>query len=201
MRKTTLMLVFLVFWAMALGPETTPAAPPQFLIYNYTFASGSEPDGFRGIKWQTDVATLDPLHTMEVIEIVGPFTYYRKNREDLRYGTADLTSVVYEFWNGQFSGVFLKVRGAEEFQKLKDYCFARFGEGQRSEVYARMQVQDFYYNGVKTRMTLKYSDMDREGELAMYSIALLSKQQRLDVLTLREKAREKIREWERARGK
>jgi hypothetical protein len=37
--------------------------------------------------------------------------------------------------------------------------------------------------------------------LGMYSIALLSKQQRLDTLILREKAREKIKEWEKSRTK
>jgi len=43
-------------------------------------------------------------------------------------------------------------------------------------------------------ISVKYSDFDRTGELGMYSIALLSKQEKLDTLSLRERAREKIKE-------
>ncbi len=199
-RKTVLVGVMIV-WAVLLSSAVSLAAELKMFTYNYTFAPGTEPDGFRGIKWQTDIVSLDPFRTMEVIEIMGPFTYYTKIKEDLRYGTADLVDIVYEFWNGKFSGVVVKVKGEDQFQKLKDYCFARFGEGQRSKTYAQMQVQDFYYNGVKTRMYLKYSDIDRMGELSLYSIALLSQQQKIDTLYLRERAKEKIEAWEKARGK
>jgi hypothetical protein len=169
--------------------------------YNYSFKPGSEPDGFRGLKWQTDIATLDPLHTMEVIEILGPFVYYKKNKEDLQLVTVKLNNIIYEFWNGKFSGVITKVRGNNQFQILKEYVFARFGPGQRSKVLEQLNVQDFYYNGVKTRMYLKFSDIDRTGELSLYSIALLSKQQKLDTLNLRERAKEKIDAWEKSKGK
>jgi hypothetical protein len=201
MLKKAILLGVMVLGSLGLGSGMALAAPPQMFTYNYTFKPGTEPDGFRGLKWQTNIATLDPLHTMEVIEIIGPFFYYKKNKENLQYGTADLEDIIYEFWHGKFSGVMLRVRGERQFQKLKDYCFARFGPGQRSDTYARLDVQDFYYNGVRTRMSLKYSDFDRTGELAMYSIALLSKQEKLDTLILREKAREKIKEWEKARVK
>jgi len=201
MLKKAILLGVMLLGAMGLGSGMALGAPPQMFSYNYTFKPRTEPDGFRGLKWQTDIATLDPFHTMEVIEIIGPFTYYKKIKEDLQYGTADLEDIIYEFWHGKFSGVMLRVKGEHQFQKLKDYCFARFGPGQRSDTYARLNVQDFYYNGVKTRMYLRYRDIDRTGELGLYSIALLSKQEKLDTLLLRERAREKIKEWEKARGK
>jgi hypothetical protein len=188
-----------LFWVFLGNP--TPAASEKIFTYDYTFKHGSEPDGFRGLKWQTDIATLDPLHTMELIAVVGPFTYYKKNKEDLRLVTVPLDDIIYEFWNGKFSGVIIKVKGQRQFQVLKDYCFARFGEGQRSKILQQMDVQDFYYNGVRTRMYLKYSDMDRIGELAMYSIALLAKQQNQDTYYLRQQAKEQIEGWEKAKGK
>jgi hypothetical protein len=95
----------------------------------------------------------------------------------------------------------MKVRGENQFQKLKEYCFARFGEGQRSKIYAQMNVQDFYYNGIKTRMYLKFSDIDRTGELSSSSIALLSQQQKLDTLYLRARAKERIDAWEKSTQK
>ena len=187
--------------AVILLSAMTLLAQDKMFTYNYSFKPGSEPDGFRGMKWQTDIATLDPLHTMEVIEIMGPFVYYKKNKEDLQLVTVKLDNIIYEFWNGKFSGVIIKVRGDNQFQILKEYVFARFGQGQRSKVLEQLNVQDFYYNGVKTRMYLKFSDIDRTGELSSYSIALLNKQQHIDTLYLRERAKEKIKDWEKNQNK
>jgi hypothetical protein len=201
MVRKTVFLGVMIAWAVILLSAMTLPAQDRMFTYNYSFKPGSEPDGFRGIKWQTDIATLDPLHTMEVIEILGPFVYYKKNKEDLYLVTVKLDNIIYEFWNGKFSGVMIKVRGNNQFQILKEYVFARFGPGQRSKVLEQLNVQDFYYNGVKTRMYLKYSDIDRTGELNMYSIALLSQQQKLDTLYLRERAKEKIDAWEKTKSK
>ena len=199
-RKTAISGV-LIAGAVILLSAMTLLAQDKMFTYNYSFKPGSEPDGFRGMKWQTDIATLDPLHTMEVIEIMGPFVYYKKNKEDLQLVTVRLDNIIYEFWNGKFSGVIVKVRGDNQFQILKEYVFARFGQGQRSKALEQLNVQDFYYNGVKTRMYLKFSDIDRTGELSSYSIALLNKQQHIDTLYLRERAKEKIKDWEKNQSK
>ncbi len=201
MVRKTVFLGVMIAWAVILLSAMTLPAQDRMFTYNYSFKPGSEPDGFRGLKWQTDIATLDPLHTMEVIEIFGPFVYYKKNKEDLQLVTVKLDHIIYEFWNGKFSGVMIKVKGSNQFQILKEYVFARFGPGQRSKVLEQLNVQDFYYNGVKTRMYLKYSDIDRTGELSSYSIALLSQQQKLDTLYLRDRAKEKIDAWEKSKGK
>jgi hypothetical protein len=200
MRKSAAFGVIIIWAAILWTGAALPAEKPMF-TYDYSFRPGSEPDGFRRLPWQTDIATLDPLHTMDVIEIMGPFTYYKKKQEDLHLVTVKLDDIVYEFWNGKFSGVTIKVRGNNQFQILKDYVFARFGPGQRSKVLEQLDVQEFYYNGVKTRMYLKYSDIDHTGELSMYSIALLSKQQKLDNLYLRERAKEEIKAYEKGRKK
>jgi hypothetical protein len=191
----------LIAGAVILLSAMTLLAQDKMFTYNYSFKPGMEPDGFRGMKWQTDIATLDPLHTMEVIEIVGPFVYYKKNKEDLQLVTVKLDNIIYEFWNGKFSGVIVKVRGDNQFQILKEYVFARFGQGQRSKALEQLNVQDFYYNGVKTRMYLKFSDIDRTGELSSYSIALLNRQQHIDTLNLRERAKEKIKDWEKSQSR
>ena len=201
MLRKTVILGVMIAGAVILGLAGPVPAQDKMFTYDYSFKPGSEPDGFRGIKWQTDIATLDPLHTMEPIEILGPFIYYKKNKEDLHLVTVKLDDIIYEFWNGKFSGVIIRVRGNNQFQVLKDYVFARFGPGQRSKVLEQMDVQDFYYNGIKTRMYLKFSDIDHTGELSLYSIAMLSQQQKLDTMYLREKAKEEIEAWEKTQEK
>ncbi|MEJ2672086.1 MAG: hypothetical protein P8168_07775 [Deltaproteobacteria bacterium] len=180
MPKKAVLWGVIVLLSLVLGPAPAPAAPKKMFTYNYTFKPGTEPDGFRGLKWGTNIATLDPLHTMEVIAVVGPFTYYRKNKENLHLVNVKLNNIIYEFWHGKF--------------------FARFGEGQRSQALQQMDVPNFYYNGVKTRMYLKYSDLDHQGELSLYSIALLSKQQKQDIYYYRQQARERIKAWEKGKS-
>ena len=141
--KKTVILGILIAGALMLGLARTVPAQDRMFTYDYSFKPGSEPDGFRGIKWQTDVAALDPLHTMEPIEILGPFVYYKKNKKTCALVTAKLDDIIYEFWNGKFSGVMIRVRGDNQFQVLKDYVFARFGPGQRSKVLAQMECPGF----------------------------------------------------------
>jgi len=186
---------------LGLGADAAPAPPAKMFTYDYTFKPGTEPDGFRGLKWSTDIATLDPLHTMELIAMIGPFTFYKKNKEELHLVNVELNNIIYEFWNGKFSGVIIKVKGERQFEILKEYCFSRFGEGQRSKILQQMNVQDYHYNGVKTRMYLKYSDLDHEGELALYSIALLNRQQLSDTYYYRERAKAQIQAIEKSKGK
>jgi hypothetical protein len=201
MLRKIVVLGAMIAWAMILGSPVTLPAQDKMFTYNYSFKPGSEPDGFRGLKWQTDIATLDPQNTMDIIEITGPFAYYKKKKEDLQLVTVKLDDITYEFWNGKFSGVVIKVKGDDQFQILKEYVFTRFGTGQRSKVLEQMNAQDFYYNGIKTRMYLKYSDIDFTGELSLYSIALLSKQKQLNTLYLREKAKETIDAYDKAKRK
>ncbi|MGO8761721.1 MAG: hypothetical protein ACLP2P_06155 [Desulfobaccales bacterium] len=201
MIRKTVISMLMIAWAVMLLPAVTLPAQDKMFSYDYSFKPGTEPDGFRGITWQKDSASLDPLHTMEVISVVGPFIYYKKNKEDLHLVTVPLDDIIYEFWNGKFSGVIIRVKGSDQFQVLKDYVFARFGPGQRSKVLEQLNVQDFYYNGIKTRMYLKYSEIDRTGELSLYSIALLNKQQERDTLYLKERARDTIEAYEKAKKK
>ena len=69
MLRKTVILGVLIAGAVVLGLARPVPAQDKMFTYDYSFKQGSEPDGFRGIKWQTDIATLDPLHTMEPIEI------------------------------------------------------------------------------------------------------------------------------------
>lgn len=184
--------IIILFLAGPLGAAGKPMAQ-----YDYTFQIGSEPDGFRGFKWQTAIAALDPWRTMDCIELVGEFAYYQKKQEDLHLGLANLESIIYEFWNGRFSSVIITTRGQQNYAKLKDYIFARYGVGQRSPIYEKMEVQDFMWNGYQTRMYLRYSDLDRVGVLSLHSIAMLNKQQRYDTYVIKERLMEKLKELEK----
>jgi hypothetical protein len=56
MLKEAILLGMTMLLALVLGSGPAPAAPEPMFSYTYTFKPGSEPDGFRGLKWQTDIA-------------------------------------------------------------------------------------------------------------------------------------------------
>ena len=155
-------------------------AGPEPLPYDYTFKPSTEPDGFRGIKWKTDISQLNALQTMDVVEILGDTTYYREKQENLQMGLAKLQYIIYEFWKGKFAGVEISVKGGDNFTKLKNYCFNKYGVGKRPTGYARLDVQDFTWNGYITKIYLQYNDYDRVGRLNIYSKEMQSKMKRYD---------------------
>jgi hypothetical protein len=173
-------------WPEDATSQHRPKPQPQTLKFNYTFQGNSEPDGFRGIKWQTDIAKLDPWKTMDVVEVYGNSVFYRKKQEDLRMGQAPVDDIIYEFWHGKFAAVLVVTQKYANYLKLRDYCFTRYGEGYRPEAYQMMDVQDFTWNGYVTKMYLNYSDLDRTGELALYSIAIMNKKACADKALLHE---------------
>jgi len=68
------------------------------------FKTGSEPDGFRGIKWGTDIATLKKQQFIEV-ESHGDVKFYEKKKEHKKIGNIQLSSIKYGFWKGNFYSV------------------------------------------------------------------------------------------------
>jgi hypothetical protein len=144
----------------------------KVLYYDNTFAPGTEPDGFDGIKWGTDIATLDPWKNMELLTKVGLSTYYKRKKADLTFGLAHLDEIIYEFWDGKFAGVVVRTTGYSNYIFLKEYCFKRFGPGDRTRANEKMAVQDFFWNGYETRMTLTYSERYRTGEVRLVSIKM-----------------------------
>jgi hypothetical protein len=167
------------------------------ITFDYTFAPKTEPDGFRGIKWQTDIASLDPFNTMEVVGIQGGSAYYQKKQDNLRLGVAPVQSIVYEFWGGKFASVFITIRGEENYLLAREYLFDMYGRPPQPPAYARMDVQDFQWIGYRTRMFLRYSDYDRTGRLSMYSVGMLNRQNLFDTRLMQKIEQDLLKEWEK----
>ena len=64
------------------------------------FKPGSEPDGFRGIKWGTEISTLKDM--VFVMAIDKDVKRYERKRDELKMGKAKLDYIQYEFRKGNF---------------------------------------------------------------------------------------------------
>jgi hypothetical protein len=172
-----LILCWLPFHGMAHG---------KFFSADYTFAPGTEPNGFDRIKWGTAIASLDPWKNMELLTKIGLSTYYKRKTEDLQFSIAHLDEVIYEFWDGKFAGVVIRTTGYSNYMFLREYCFKRFGPGDRTAANAKMDVQDFLWNGYETRMQLTYNERNRLGEVRLISIKMENQRNAMQQLGTKE---------------
>jgi hypothetical protein len=126
------------------------------------FKFGSEPDGFRGINWGTDIST---LKDMELIGKDGLNDLYRRKEDALQLGSAQLKKIDYLFLNGKLSGVGIKIHGVDNFNSLKKSSFEKFGEGRLLKAKDRYDAQDFkwMWTGKLTSIMFKYNPNSEEG--------------------------------------
>ena len=105
------------------------------------FKPGSEPDGFRGIKWGTDISTLKDMILKEE-DPKGLLKLYKRKGDVLEIGGAKLKSVTYSFWQGKLIDVLIQT---EEFngEDLKNVCFEKFGKGAKMRRYS----EDYQWDG------------------------------------------------------
>lgn len=98
------------------------------------FKHGSEPDGFREIKWGTDIFTLKGMQEVETEEYLKifaekeSFKSYTREGEILKIGSSELLCVVYSFWKGKFFSVMIYTVGYENWKGLRDACIEKFAK-------------------------------------------------------------------------
>jgi hypothetical protein len=160
----------------------------------------SEPDGFRGIKWGTEISTLKGMEKVEQDKSFGrDSVWYIRKGDTLTMGEAKLENIFYSFWMGSFESVWIDFKREENFMALRKELFEQFGkvresEGNVEEMVKRTPRQQssterpgaFYaWFGKSTEILLTYSEDRHQGALTMNS----------------RKIREERRDYEKEKGK
>ena len=153
MRKIRYFVLFVVL--MGAFGFSQPADQP------INFKPGSEPDGFRGIKWGTHISTVNDM--VQVWEN-GDRKFYTRKGECLEIGGAKLHQIIYVFWQERLMEVRVSILknydGSRDelvnFNIVKDICFEQFGE-RKTPVLAREQ---YAWMGEKTWVHLGRGDLD-----------------------------------------
>ncbi len=126
------------------------------------FKAGSEPDGFRGIKWGADISTLKDM--VFVMTIDQNAKRYERKGDELRIGKAKLDYIQYEFRNGKFYLVEMWFEGIENFNYIKETIFEKYGRGRiMSE-----KTESYLWEGEKTEMIMIF-DVDIGGGITISS--------------------------------
>lgn len=140
------------------------------------FKPNSEPDGFAGIKWDTEFSEVksDMVESRTISEPTTPDVkikiYYTKKGDNLKMGEAQLNKLEYGFWKGKFAEVQIVATGIENFSQLKKLLFERYGAVDKP-------VQGVYFwNGGVTRIALRYDEPTKTSLLAISSTKITFKE-------------------------
>ena len=150
------------------------------LISSFAFAewtmggkSGTEPDGFRGIKWGTSIDNLAGMKHLRTYPGFEGILIYTKKNEDLKIGAANLEEVHYHFWQGKFFSVWIYTVGSVNWSGLREATFEKFGAGDQSNE----DKEEFTWLGPQTGMMLEYSPITEQGSLWIYSTVAFEQQE------------------------
>jgi hypothetical protein len=147
----------------------------------------SEPDGFRGIKWGTEISTLKDLEKVKQDKSSdSDLVWYIRKGDTLAIGEAKFENIFYSFWMGNFESVWIDFEGEENFGALKKELFEQFGKPLRSEGIMRNlgkrtgrelspeeRAGTFYaWWGKNTEMWLSFSKDLHKGTLTINSIRI-----------------------------
>lgn len=129
------------------------------------FKSGSEPDGFRGIKWGTDFSTVEKeMEYIRIHPLGGSETkVYLRKEDELYIGEAELKKIEYHFWKGKFCMVNILTKELSNWYSLKEVIFEKFGPGYKGDELT------YAWFGETTGVTLTYNGIFKEGVLLLRS--------------------------------
>jgi hypothetical protein len=154
--------------------------------------TSSDPDGFRGIKWGTEITTLKDMEKIkEDKSSDNDLVWYTRKEDTLEIAKAKLENIFYSFWMGKFYSAWIDFEGDENFETLKKELFERFGKvlgseepmektqrEARREPSAIKRPEGFYaWWGKKTEIVLSYSKDRHKGTLTLNS-TMISEERR-----------------------
>jgi hypothetical protein len=159
-----------------------------------SFKIGSEPEEFRGIKWERDLSTLSGMKYYRNSEMGGSFPVdlwdfdrgkpireiylkiYLRKTDKLKIGKTELERIEYGFWREKFCEATITIRGSENWASFRGTVFDKFGRGRRSSFkspFVSVEGFDWYiWMGKIAEMELMYRESSQVGKLWVGSTLL-----------------------------
>jgi hypothetical protein len=136
-----------------------------------------EADGFRGIKWGSDIKSVKgSMRYIRTDPSYGGIKLYSRKDDELKIGEAILESVEYGFWQDKFCTVVINFQGNSNFSSLKDTTFKKFGSGYQINPF----IENYVWDGEIARMMLDYKEILKKGYLFMVALEIYKQQQKYE---------------------
>jgi len=140
-------------------PSYIPVYLPNEDCKLVNFRPGLEPEGFNGIKWETELSTLKEMKPYRKDLSHGGIDFYLKAGDGYKLKNGKLIPIQYGFWRGKFYVGMVITKGVTDWDALREAVFREFGEGSKSF----SNREEYLWLGNNTVMALRYSEFSKTG--------------------------------------
>jgi hypothetical protein len=123
----------------------------------------SEEIGLDGLVWRLSPAQIAGLEKIETDAAFGGIEQHWRPDQPLTFNDADLTGLVYGFWNDQLYSVMMWADGRIGYDLLRKAIFARFGPGRQNN----SNVERYVWVGEETQRMLEFDTKRNTGIFIM----------------------------------
>ena len=124
-----------------------------------SFKPGLEPQGFNGIKWETELLTLDRMKPYRKELSHGGIDFYLRAGDGYKLKDGKLLPIQYGFWKGKFYVGLVMTEQASDWDALKESVFEKFGAGAKPFT----NQEEYLWIGKNATMALRFDELLRMG--------------------------------------
>jgi hypothetical protein len=143
------------------------------VLATLSFAGAEELDGFRGIRWGTELASLKSEELVKVPAFKGiapEMESYQRKGEELNLAGTRVENINYNFRKGKLVSVSIDFKGFFVYEKLTAYCRGVFGPATASMVKNMEYISTFEAPGTGVLLYLQLTTpLYSDGRLFFYS--------------------------------
>jgi hypothetical protein len=136
-----------------------------------SFKPGTEPDGYNGIKWETQISALERMKYVRTDPTHGGVLFYVREGDTFKFENGKHKVIQYGFWKEKFYVAVVSTKGSEEWSALKEAVFKKFGEGAKPFV----NREEYLWVGKNVVMSLQYEDNSKLGTYYVRSDSMAKK--------------------------
>jgi len=126
----------------------------------------NEPDGFRGIEWETHVSKVKGLQHKDTVYSHGDITYTREN-DNFEVAGAKVERIRYLFTNEKFTGVSIEFKNNDNYNIIEAWFFREYGNP-NYQTNINAIVEDYMWKGNKTLIRLFYLKLNGNGSIGIF---------------------------------
>ena len=124
-----------------------------------SFKPGLEPEGFNGIKWETELSALNGMKVYRKDPSHGGINFYLRTDDGYKLKNGKLIPIQYGFWRGKFYAGIVITEQTTDWGALKESVFDKFGEGTKPF----NNKEEYLWIGKDATMELRYDAYMRTG--------------------------------------
>lgn len=127
--------------------------------------------GIHGMKWGSSASQNADLLKVHETNLAA---YYVKKNTYYRVSRQPIPGVFYGFYNDKFFAVFVKLRSADQFFRLKQAFDAKYGDA-KSSINSQSQQQVYRWKNGDVKIKLKMRKAKEQFKMALYYAPLSTK--------------------------